>query len=298
MSKILCYSMFAWEVIVFSTLLAYQISADDKPTLLRKPCSEEENFMVIFVNSVDNKLLCVGTLVNNEYVLTAASCSQVWMDQPISVVAGVSKQDLKSLERVHNRSTVSLFTHPNYYLITHDLMMVQLDEPIDETHNVKYVKLPWGTQESLETACARPTLLGWSMRSKAGAESESSLLCADLKLYPLDQCKQDYKTYPDLEIDNKTMCTKTDKMDACYGDSGAPLMCGGIQYGVVTFGLGCANELPGVYTRVDQHMDFIKDVLDGNIEPRIPAGKAEGLRGVVAAMFSVVFTFLYLFVHN
>nr|CAI5866835.1 unnamed protein product [Callosobruchus analis] len=94
------------------------------------------------------------------------------------------------------------------------------------------------------------------------------------------------------------MCTKTDTLDACYGDSGAPVMCNGVQYGVVTWGIGCADSLPGVFTRVDTHLDFIKDVFEGNLEPRVPAGRAVGLRGGFGVMFCIAVTFLYNFVNN
>lgn len=58
------------------------------------------------------------------------------------------------------------------------------------------------------------------------------------------------------------------KSDSCQGDSGGPL-----QYfpaanstlatlvGVVSFGLSCATDVPGIYTRVAYYLDWIEAIV-------------------------------------
>ena len=54
--------------------------------------------------------------------------------------------------------------------------------------------------------------------------------------------------------------------DACTGDSGGPLICAEndrpVLRGITSWGLGCAEaNAPGVYTRVEQYLDWIEDLM-------------------------------------
>lgn len=50
--------------------------------------------------------------------------------------------------------------------------------------------------------------------------------------------------------------------DACQGDSGGPIFQQrdgfSIILGVVSFGVSCGTELPGVYTRIASYIDWIE----------------------------------------
>lgn len=41
------------------------------------------------------------------------------------------------------------------------------------------------------------------------------------------------------------------------GDSGGPLVCAGTLVGIVSFGAGCATEMPAVYTEASKFLDWI-----------------------------------------
>lgn len=54
--------------------------------------------------------------------------------------------------------------------------------------------------------------------------------------------------------------------DACQGDSGGPLQTFsspaiGTIIGVVSFGISCGTQLPGVYTRVAYYIDWIESIV-------------------------------------
>jgi len=63
--------------------------------------------------------------------------------------------------------------------------------------------------------------------------------------------------------------------DACTGDGGSPLVCQARSgrwtvVGLVTWGVGCAEQLPGVYVRVSQFRDWINnnnaDIVNNDVE--------------------------------
>lgn len=70
------------------------------------------------------------------------------------------------------------------------------------------------------------------------------------------------------QISDQMLCARDNNEDACQGDSGGPLVLRGndnsgakdVQVGVVSWGIGCASKsFPGVYSRVSEAYDWIKD---------------------------------------
>ena len=63
------------------------------------------------------------------------------------------------------------------------------------------------------------------------------------------------------------MCAGKGGRDTCNGDSGGPLLAdqlggGWAVVGITSFGVDCAREdFPGVYTRVDQYLPWIRQYL-------------------------------------
>uniref|UniRef100_A0A3P8UCF4 trypsin n=1 Tax=Amphiprion percula TaxID=161767 RepID=A0A3P8UCF4_AMPPE len=81
-------------------------------------------------------------------------------------------------------------------------------------------------------------------------------------------CSKECERYYSGRIHNSMFCAGKDEggVDACQGDSGGPLSCfNGSRYelaGLVSWGVGCGRaHRPGVYTKVQLHADWIRDVM-------------------------------------
>lgn len=92
---------------------------------------------------------------------------------------------------------------------------------------------------------------------------------ASLPVVTNDECRQALANFHTV-IDDSVLCAGKGGKDACQGDSGGPLMYGKpndtsiyyYQIGVVSYGYRCAEVgYPGVYTRVTEYLDWIKDNL-------------------------------------
>lgn len=65
-------------------------------------------------------------------------------------------------------------------------------------------------------------------------------------------------------VDDSVICAGNGHgKDSCYGDSGGPLIVGGVLVGVVSAGPDKYGVLPGIYARVTNALTYINDVLNG-----------------------------------
>ena len=82
----------------------------------------------------------------------------------------------------------------------------------------------------------------------------------DVQYVSNEECRRDHRG----GVTEDMMCAEAPGQDACYGDSGGPLLLLGEDYkednliAIVSWGRGCADpNFPGVYTRVSYFYDWI-----------------------------------------
>jgi len=94
---------------------------------------------------------------------------------------------------------------------------------------------------------------GWGATLEGG-QIDGTLLSASVPLVDHEECKTIYgeALYQDM------MCAGGQLADACQGDAGGPLLCGGVLCGLVSWGVGCAYPgFPGVYTSVEAYLSWL-----------------------------------------
>ncbi|CAH1964596.1 unnamed protein product [Acanthoscelides obtectus] len=230
-------------------------------------CLAEQRHIVGICSNDSYRLRCAGTLINESWVLTAAQCRKVDI-----VVAGISIQALDSLENVHVRNINYTLSHPLYETdgMNYDIQLIRLDEPIPESDNVKYVQLPTERYEDINERCESPMILGWGIMAKSSCRKKPPRLsCVVPPFIPLERCQMKYNDSSII----KSMCTSNKGEDeTCLSDSGSPVMCGDIQFGIVSWGVG---NHPMVHTRVDEYLEFISQVtgLELSLEARSLASR-------------------------
>ncbi|XP_063570684.1 trypsin-3-like [Pongo abelii] len=89
------------------------------------------------------------------------------------------------------------------------------------------------------------------------------LKCLDALVLTQAECKASYPG----KITNSMFCVGflEGGKDSCQGDSSGPVVSKGKLQGVVSWGYGCAlKNRPGVYTKVYNYVDWIKDTIAAN----------------------------------
>ena len=195
---------------------------------------------------------CGGSLVREDWVVTAAHCVEGTSPSSINVKIGL--HDVDGTSGAITRYVDQIIVHPNYsgWSLDNDYALLHLTQPVTNFEPIQLI-----TENSNDNEPVMSTVMGWGATSSGGWSSDV-LLEVDV---PIDD---DCGNYSPSEITNNMVCAGdyNGGEDSCQGDSGGPLIMTNSDgeyelIGIVSWGYGCAEAgYPGVYSKVWSRLDW------------------------------------------
>ncbi|XP_060657155.1 trypsin [Drosophila nasuta] len=209
------------------------------------------------------RFYCAGSLLNDQFLLTASHCVYGFRKERISVRLLEHDRKMSHLQKI-DRKVAEVITHPKYNARNYDndIAIIKLDEPVEFNEVLHPVCMPTpGRSFKGETAI----VTGWGAL-KVGGPTSDTLQEVMVPILSQDECR---KSRYGNKITDNMLCGGYDEggKDSCQGDSGGPLHIvpnGTREHqiaGVVSWGEGCAKAgYPGVYARVNRYGTWIKNL--------------------------------------
>ncbi len=239
-----------------------------------QPAEQGEWGWQVMINA--GGFLCGGSLIDANWVLTAAHCvydsvGNRLMPAELRIIVGeTDRHTVENTEQI--LSVDAIFVHDSYRTISTNDDLALLRLATSATLNKFVATIPMASKEQLKltTAGQAATVTGWGMTSEGGRVA-NELMEATLPLVDNETCRRSYGNF----ITDNTLCAGYAEggVDACQGDSGGPLVVSDDQgnwylVGVVSFGFGCARaDYYGVYVRVSQYVAWVETTMADNTKP-------------------------------
>ncbi|XP_050076913.1 transmembrane protease serine 9-like [Anopheles maculipalpis] len=218
------------------------------------------------MNGGDIEWRCSGSLIAEDFVLTAAHCTKDEGVEPFVVRLGdLDLYSAKDDRYVQQIEIAEIIRHPefNFNSAYHDIALLRLKKSVTVTDFVTPACLY--TNDSLTFDKLHAT--GWDFY----AEVSPPIVTTPLNPINQDRCKFWYRDNKEAfrkGINRMLMCAGDEQLQSCPSDTGGPLqvkLLSSSRYtpfvvGVSALGVPCGATTPGVYAKVPHYILWIEAV--------------------------------------
>jgi trypsin len=226
--------------------------------------------------------LCGATLIHPDIAITAGHCAGVFITGGL----WLGGRQFNGQDALEDITVLQELRHPFYNKITfeNDILLLRLQRNMSTNFgSVAPVAHPVYTinqNKLIPRDNVTVTAIGLGSTMEKGALAKT-LQQVSIRVINNDVCQKMYRnrwpfgtsspssaTANNISISDSMICAASPGKDACYGDSGGPLLLqirDGQQrrrwkmIGIVSWGIGCARtNRPGVYTRISSYVHFIQ----------------------------------------
>ncbi|KAK6741788.1 hypothetical protein RB195_009577 [Necator americanus] len=216
------------------------------------------------------ELRCGGTLIDNEWVMSAGHCVRHYENNTKFFGIKLGTYDFRDDNEDGEvlRNVIEIHTHPEFsqpHRFSHDISLLRLSQPVSYTKHIQPICISRKKRElSLEKT---GIVTGWGTTSEGGPVSDK-LRQVTVPFLSRKECEREYNG----EIDDSMTCAGRRGVDSCQGDSGGPLVVKHeksdtwYQVGIVSWGEGCGEQgHAGVYSCPSFGCDFIEKTIGKRI---------------------------------
>ncbi|XP_053687232.1 brachyurin-like [Sabethes cyaneus] len=212
---------------------------------------------------VDSTALCGGSILTNNYILTAAHCVEDALGGTAVVGAHNRMADEESQQRI-GYGADGVILHPEYSVtdLRNDVALVHLNSAIEFNERVQPTRLP-AADDNRTFSGMTGTVSGFGRTSDSVQTPSTVVMFTSNPIITQATCLGSWGSDSSLIQEQNICLSGAGGRSTCSGDSGSPLTVtsGGsiLQVGIASFTseMGCAIGIPSVFARVSFFREWI-----------------------------------------